>query len=60
MKSGYTLERAMKMFLTGIRDDVYNWVWLDDVLWPQNTPCAFYGLNDDDDPASPPPRATCQ
>jgi hypothetical protein len=34
MKSGYTLEVAMKMFTVGIKDDVYKWVWLDNVLWP--------------------------
>ncbi len=51
MKSGYTLERAMKMFTVGIKDDVYKWVWLDPVLWPQNTACAFFGLDDNDDPA---------
>lgn len=56
MNSGYTLERAIKMFTVGIKDDIYKWVWLDNVLWPQNTPCAFFGLNDNDDPAliSPP------
>jgi len=34
MNSNYTLERAMKMFTVGIKDDVYKWVWLDNVLWP--------------------------
>lgn len=51
MNSGYTLERAMKMFTVGMKDDVYKWVWLDNVLWPQNTACAFFGLDDNDDPA---------
>ena len=42
----------MKMFTVGIKDDVYKWVWLDPVLWPQNTACAFFGLDDNDDPAT--------
>ena len=50
MRNGFTLEVALKMFTEGIRDDIYKWVWLDTVLWPQNTPCAFFGLGDDDDP----------
>ena len=46
MNSGFTLEVALKMFTEGIKDDKYNWVWLDSVLWPQNTPCAFFGIQD--------------
>lgn len=46
MNSGLTLEVALKMFTEGIKDDKYNWVWLDTVLWPLNTPCAFYGIQD--------------
>lgn len=34
MNSGFTLEVALKMFTEGIKDDKYNWVWLDSVLWP--------------------------
>lgn len=50
MNSNYTLEVALRMFTLGLRDEKYNWVWLDDALWPQNTPCAFFSswLDDDD------------
>jgi len=47
IRSGFTLEVAMKMFTLGIKDDTYNWIWLDNLLWPQNTPCSFFGLEDD-------------
>ena len=47
IRSGFTLEVAMKMFITGTKDDTFNWIWLDNLLWPQNTPCSFYGLGDD-------------
>jgi hypothetical protein len=42
----------MKMFTEGERDDTYKWIWLDNLQWPQNTPCAFYGLGDDVLPSS--------
>jgi hypothetical protein len=48
MNSGYTLEVALRMFTLGLRDEKYNWLWFDDVLWPQNTPCAFFNIEDDD------------
>lgn len=57
MNSGYTLERALRMFTQGIKDDKYKWVWLDTAIWPENTLCAF--LNEPDAP-DPTPSAYCQ
>lgn len=53
MNSGITLEVALKMFTQGLKDEK-NWIWLDDALWPENTPCAFFYLDNSG------PRAACE
>ena len=46
MNSGNTIETALWKFTQKLKDDKYGWIWVDSVLWPQNTPCAFLNIDD--------------
>ena len=41
MNSGNTLATALQKYIAGVRDE-YNWLWMDNVEWPDNSDCAFW------------------
>lgn len=46
LNSDNTLQAALMKFTNGLKDKD-GWVWLDNVNWPENTPCAFFNIPDD-------------